>query len=105
MHSFAHSYLDHTLKSRLAADSSALVPKCHMELDTSALVPYCRMDISEPVPNCPDISDSSQWCRNVLCLKCLDSAHPKQISLCLDSFLHVLCVLLYTVCMSRFVTR
>ena len=27
------------------------------------------------------------------------------ISLCLDSFLHVLCVLLYTVCMSRFVTR
>ena len=27
------------------------------------------------------------------------------ISLCLDSFLHVLCVLLYTVCMRRFVTR
>ena len=27
------------------------------------------------------------------------------ISLCLDSFLHVLCVLLYTVCMFRFVTR
>jgi len=27
------------------------------------------------------------------------------ISLCLDSFLHVLCVLLYTVCMCRFVTR
>ena len=27
------------------------------------------------------------------------------ISLCLDSFLHVLCVLLYTVCTCRFVTR
>jgi len=27
------------------------------------------------------------------------------ISLCLDSLLHVLCVLLYTVCMCMFVTR
>jgi len=51
--SLAHSYLDHTLKTSLNADSSALVPNCHM-------------DTSEPVPNCPDISDPSRWCRSVL---------------------------------------
>ena len=54
------SYLDHTLKSGLTADSSALVPNC-------------RMDISEPVPNCPDILDPSRWCRSVLSPKCLGS--------------------------------
>ena len=60
--SLAHSYLDHTLKTSLNADSSALVPNCHM-------------DISEPVPNCPDISDPSRWCRSVLGPKCLYTVH------------------------------
>ena len=57
--------------------------------------------------------------RNIVCNNCAQcDAHMNRltvlwigfcltgpISLCLDSFLHVLCVLLYTVCMCRSVTR
>jgi len=58
--SSVRSYLDHTLKSSLTADGSAL-----------ALKSKCCMDALALVPNCLDISDPSWWCLSVSGLKCL----------------------------------
>jgi len=87
--SFAHSYLDHVKKW---TNCRQIGTGAEESYDTSALVPNCRMATSEPLPNYPDISDPSPWCRSVLGPKCLGSKvsvhrliYTVQFVLCINS--------------------